>query len=309
MKSGEGPVLVVGASGFLGRAVVRALVDDGFVVRGLVRDMAKGERVRENGGIPYLGDILDATSLRAAAEGCAAAIHLAANPAREEEGRTVRVEGARQLIDVCRDGGVARLLIGSGYWVYGGQGTLLTEEAPVDPRGESLVNYDTERTGVAAQRPGQLDVLVLRPGMVYGDGSWFRGMATAIHRGEYSVVGEGANRWSFVARADAGRAFATVLRSGAGGETYNVVDGQPALLREFADFVAAQLGVARPPSRSPESASAEWGADVAYHLAADRPTSNAKVVALGWRPSLASYREGIPPLLREMFRHATTRSR
>jgi nucleoside-diphosphate-sugar epimerase len=301
-------VLVVGASGFLGRSVVRALVEDGFVVRGLVRDMAKGERVRENGGIPYLGDVLDRSSMRAAAVGCSAAIHLAANSAQEEEvARAVRVEGARHLVEVSLDVGISRLLIGSGYWVYRGQPGTITEKSPVDPRGESQINFDAEQVGLRAQTPGTLDVMALRPGMVYGDGSWFRGMATSIHRGEYSVVGDGGNRWSFVARPDVGRAFAAVLRQGIGGELYNVVDGAPGTLREFADFVAAQLGAARPPTLRLEAASTEIGADIAYHLAADRPTSNEKLCALDWKPQTPTYRDGVPPLLREMFRHASGR--
>jgi nucleoside-diphosphate-sugar epimerase len=300
-------VLVVGASGFLGRSVVRSLAEEGLEVRGLVRDLAKGERVRENGGIPFVGDVLDERSLRAAATGCAGAIHLAANPSRDEEAMQVRVEGGRHLVEAARDAGISRLVIGSGYWVYPGQTEPITETSPVDPRGESLVNYETERLGLSAHAAGRLDVTVLRPGMVYGDGSWFRAVATSLRSGEYSVVGDGKNRWSFVSLGDAGRAFATVLRLGVGGEVYNVVDGSPAPLREFADFVAAQLGAAAPPSVSVEEAGAEMGAAVAQHLAADRPTSAEKLRALGWTPRYPTYRDGVPPLLREMFRHGSVR--
>jgi nucleoside-diphosphate-sugar epimerase len=302
-------VLVVGASGFLGRAVVRALAEDGFEVRGLVRDPAQGERVRASGGIPFLGDILDEPSLRTAATGCTAAVHLAANPSRDEDPHRVRVDGARRLIEVARSVGVSRLLVGSGYWVYRGQSTPITEESPVEPRGESLVNFETERVVLAAQSPGGLDVVVLRPGMVYGDGSWFRGLALAIRSGEYSIVGEGANRWSFVALPDAGRAYAAVLRSGRAGEVYNVVDGNPAPLREFANFVASQLGATLPRTIELGAAEAEVGTDVAHHLAADRPTSAAKLLALGWTPQFPSYRDGIPPLLKEMFPRGSGRSR
>jgi nucleoside-diphosphate-sugar epimerase len=302
-------VLVVGASGFLGRAVVRALADHGHEVHGLVRDSAKGERVRESGGVPFIGDILDLTSLRAAAKGCTFAIHLAAHPSRDEDATTVRVEGTRRLIETARSEGLTRLVIGSGYWVYGSQSDPITEESPVDPQGESKDDFEAERVGLRANSPGGLAVLVVRPGMVYGDGSWFRSLALSIRSGEYSVVGDGTNRWSFVALPDTASAFVQVLATGVGGEVYNVVDGQPAPLREFVDFVAAQLGGRPPPSISLEEAAAENGEVIAHHLAADRPTSNQKLVSLGWRPSLSSYRDGIPSVVREIFPRSSSRGR
>ena len=171
----------------------------------------------------------------------------------------------------------------------------------MEPRGESRINYDAERAGLETNSPGRLEVLVVRPGMVYGDGSWFRGLAESIRGKEYRVVGDGANRWSFIDRWDVGTAFQAVLESGKPGEVYNAVDGEPAPLREFANFVATELGVPPPPSIPLAAAEREVGEAVARHLAADRPTSNDKLRALGWKPAIARYREGIPSLLREMF--------
>ncbi|MGA8275684.1 MAG: NAD(P)-dependent oxidoreductase [Thermoplasmata archaeon] len=302
-------VLVVGASGFLGRAVVRSLAEEGFEVHGLARDTAKGERVRESGGIPFVGDILDPPSLRAAAKGCGAAIHLAAHPSRDEDEVRVRVEGTQRLLDAARSEGLTRVVIGSGYWVYPGQPGWITEESPVDPRGEAQANFDAERVGLRANAPGTLDVLVLRPGMVYGDGSWFRSLALSIRSGEYSVVGDGKNRWSFVALPDTASAFARVLASGVPGEIYNVVDGTPAPLREFADFVAVEIGATSPKSVPEAAAAREMDEVVAHHLAADRPTSNQKLLGLGWRPRFSTYREGVPGVLREIFPRGTGRGR
>jgi nucleoside-diphosphate-sugar epimerase len=298
-------VLVVGASGFLGRSVVRAFSKAGYEVRGLVHDPLKAARVREDGGTPVLGDILDVQSLQGASAGCSGVIHLAANPPAGGDPSRVRVEGTRNLVEAARREGVARLLIGSGYWVYLGQPEPIHEDSPVEPRGESQINFDAERTGLEANSPGGLQVLVVRPGMVYGNGSWFRDLAEAIQSGKYRVVGGGANRWSFIDRSDAGTAFQAVLESGTAGEVYNVVDGQPASLREFADFVAAELGVPPPRSLALEEAMKEMGEAVARHLAADRPTSDRKLRRLGWRAQISSYREGVPALLREMFRHDT----
>jgi nucleoside-diphosphate-sugar epimerase len=290
----------VGASGFLGRSVVRALSEDGYEVRGLVRDGRKADLVHRDGGAPLIGDILDVPSLRAAAVGCAGIVHVAANPTTGDEPRQVRVEGARNLVDVARGAGVLRLLIGSGYWVYRGQPEPIDEGSPVAPLGESQINYEAERAGLEANSSGRLDVMVARPGMIYGSGSWLRGMAESIRAGEYRVVGTGANRWSFVELGDAGAAFRSVLESGRPGEVYNVVDGHPETLRTFVDLVASELGVPPPGSISEEAAVREMGEAVAHHLAADRPTSNGKLTDLGWKPKVPSVRAGLPPVLREM---------
>jgi len=294
-------VLVAGASGFLGQSVVRAFSSAGYEVRGLVRDPLKAVLVRDSGGTPVVGDVLDERSIRAALPGCSGIIHLAANPPAERDRARVRVEGTRKLVKTAHEEGVPRLVIGSGYWVYRGQPELIREDSPVEPRGESQINYDAERAGLEANSPGKLDVLVVRPGMVYGNGSWFRSMAESIRANEYRLVGTGANRWSFIDRWDAGTAFQAVLESGVAGEVYNAVDGHPAQLREFVDFVAAELGVAPPPSISLLEGERGVGEEVARHLAADRPTSNRKLVGLRWKAKAANYREGIPRLLREMF--------
>ncbi len=294
-------ILVVGASGFLGRSVVRSFSRAGYEVRGLVRDPAKGVRVQEDGGTPVVGDVLNVRSLEKAASGCFGAIHLAANPPSESDTVRVRVEGTRNILEAAGRRGVGRVVIGSGYWVYRGRPELIRENSPVDPRGESRINYDAERAGMEANSPGELDVLAVRPGMVYGNGSWFQDVATAIRSGKYRLVGDGRNRWSFVDRWDAGTAFRTVLESGKAGEVYNVVDGHPATLREFTDFVATELEVPPPVSMTLEAAVGEMGDAVAHHLAADRPTSNDKLSQLGWRARVSSYRDGIPDLLREMF--------
>jgi nucleoside-diphosphate-sugar epimerase len=299
-------ILVVGACGFLGRSVVRAFSRAGFEVRGLLRDPVKQARVREDGGIPVIGDILDVPSLQRASTGCWGVIHLAANPPADEDRFRVRVEGTNNLVGALRRNGVARLVIGSGYWVYRGQPDLIHEDSPVEPRGEVEINFDAERTGLAANSRGGLEVLVVRPGMVYGDESWFRGLADQIQAGEFRAVAGGANRWSFVERRDAGTAFQAVLESGTVGEVYNVVDGHPAPLREFADFVAAELGRPPPGTVTLEEAANEMGEVVARHLAADRPTSDRKLRSLGWRAQTSSYRDGVPVLLREMFPEVAT---
>lgn len=298
------PVLIVGASGFLGAAMVRAAVAGSRPVRGLVRGKPSAEMVRSLGGTPILGDVLELESVVRACEGCAAIIHVASRASDgsgdEEVFRRTRVNGARNLVRAAQLASVRRLVIGSGYWVYRGSPGFLTEESAVEPSGESASNYSAEQVALAESASTGPEVVVVRPGMVYGDGSWFRGVVDAIRAGTYRIIGSGGNRWSFVDLDDAGRGFLIAADRGAAGQTYNLVDGTPAPWGEFARFVAARLDRPVPESVSMEQATSEMGAVIAKHLASDRAASSARLRALGWTPRFECYTEGVSELLRRM---------
>lgn len=299
-----GMVLVAGAGGFLGQGITAALVSEGWQVRGLLRTPAKTDLVRRIGAEPFLGDVLDPASLRRCVEGCDAVIHVAAaypGPGVSPElARKVRVEGTRNLASAARSAGARRLLVGSGYWVYADQPGVLEDDSSLDPRGESQVNYEAERAGLESAVPRELEVVVVRPGMVYGDGSWFRGMVDSIWNGSYRYPDPGENHWSLVELGDAARAFATLLERGKAGGAYLVVDDAPISLRDLSALIAREVHAAAPRGVSRESVEEEVGPDVARHLAANRAGSNRKLRELGWVPRNPDSRQGIPALLRSM---------
>jgi nucleoside-diphosphate-sugar epimerase len=296
-------VIVLGAGGYLGTAIVRALHDAGFAVRGLVRDPAQVERIRAAGGEPVVGDILEPGSLQRALLSCEAAIHVAAKSSAEPPlAERVRVEGIQNLLAAGHRLGLRRVVVGSGYWVYASNPGTITEASRVEPAGESRVNFATERAAAEAGARAGIEVMIARPGMVYGDGSWFRPLVEAVRNGSYRVIDGGANRWSFISLRDAASAFRAILERGAPGNVYNVADEDPSGWKQFGDDVAQSLGVPGPGSIPLQQAEAEYGREVARHLAADRAMSNAKLSALGWRPIEPTYREGLPDLLTAMRR-------
>jgi dihydroflavonol-4-reductase len=106
------PILVTGATGFVGWHVARKLMDRGGRVRALARDPAK---LRELSGVePVSGDLRDSASLRRAVEGCGVVYHVAADyrlwTREPQEMFRSNVEGTRSLLEAARDVGVERFV-------------------------------------------------------------------------------------------------------------------------------------------------------------------------------------------------------
>ncbi|MDR3416750.1 MAG: NAD-dependent epimerase/dehydratase family protein [Nevskia sp.] len=129
--------LVTGATGFVGSAVVRRLLDEGLAVRVLARP---GSDRRNLAGLELEvaeGDLNDAASLRSACAGCAALFHVAADyrtwAPKPEELYRANVEGTRSLLLAARDAGVQRIVYTSSVAVLGipKDGTPGDEDTPV----------------------------------------------------------------------------------------------------------------------------------------------------------------------------------
>lgn len=295
-------VLVTGAAGFLGRNVVAALASGPHDVRGLVRSRAQSDRVVARRGTPVVGDLLDPVTVPDAVAGCDMVIHLAQSSSDSlVERRAVRVGGVRNLIAAMAHAGVRRLLVGSGYWVYADNPGTVSEGSPLAPVSLSRINFDTEEAAREHARRGGLEVVVARPGMVYGDGSWFREMVTELRAGSYRYVEPGENYLSPVHEEDAGQAFRRIVEEWHPGETYIVVDDQPATTRGFAESVARRIGAPTPMGIPRDEAERAWGPDLVRLTAASRAASNARLKQLGWRPNYRSFEDGVPAVLAHMI--------
>lgn len=299
-------VFVAGATGAIGRPLVRMLVDAGHEVTGMTRSEERAEPLRAAGANAVVADALDAAAVRdamvtAAPEGV---LHQLTDLPREwrmraEYGQTsrLRTDGTRNLLDGALAAGAWRFVAQSIAFVYSPKAPpVADEDAPTlagTPGFGEAVDAVLELEHAVTTAEG-LDGIALRYGFFYGPGTWFaRGtkLAREVERRRYPVVGDGGGIFSFVHVDDAAAATIRALEEGAPG-VYNVVDDDPAAMREWLPAFADALG-AKPPRRVPlwlaklvAGQQAEWGA----HM---RGASNSKAKReLGWQPRYATWRVG-----------------
>jgi nucleoside-diphosphate-sugar epimerase len=305
-------VFVAGATGAVGRRLVPVLLAAGHEVVALTRSSEKAAALRAAGATPVVADALDREAVvRAVTSAHPDAIAheltaLAGIGNLRHFDRVfaatnrLRTEGTDILLAAARAAGTPRFVAQSyAGWPYAREGgPVKDEEAPLDPSPPASMrqtlaairHLEDAVTGAAG-----LEGIVLRYGGLYGPGtsmSQHGDHAAIVRKRRFPIIGNGGGVWSFVHVDDAAAATLAALELGAPG-IYNVVDDDPAPVREWLPALAAALG-APPPRRLPLWLGRLAGGEATVSLMTQiRGASNAKARReLGWRPRWASWREG-----------------
>ena len=204
-------VLVTGASGFVGRHLVRRCLNDGLEVTVLVRHansvITSGLKTRVIAGLEQLGDVSDVLQGQDVVAHCAARVHVmkdrSANPLAAF--RAVNVAGTLDLASQAAAAGITRFIYLSSVKVHGestATGRPFTEEDlpfPQDAYAQSKCDAEAGLRQLAAQTG--MTVVIIRPPLVYGlgVGANFKVMMTAVRRGWPLPLGRIDNRRSLVA--------------------------------------------------------------------------------------------------------------
>lgn len=276
-------ILILGATGVLGRRVLPRLVERGHHVRAVVRDPSRAQALAALGVEMLAGDILDPASLHTAAPGCDAALHLATAIPKAggdwSRNDRIRREGTRNLLAAAAAGGVRRYVQQSIVMLYGDTGQQIVDEsAPlrVAPVIQSAAEMEQ------AVQTAALDWCILRGGLFYGAGAGLEDeWREAARAGALQLPGDGSDLISLVHVVDMARAVVLAVEGAAPGSIYNVVDDEPAHYADLFAYVAAQVGGPDPQAGGPRRR-ASFGC------------SNARIKReLGWQPAYPSYRSGL----------------
>jgi nucleoside-diphosphate-sugar epimerase len=276
-------VFVTGATGFIGTAVVRELVDAGHQVLGLVRSDAGAKSLVSAGADVHRGSLEDLESLRSGATAADGVIHTAFihdfsnyGPAAETDRRAIETLGSALV------GSDRPVIVTSGTLLVQRQGSLATEE---DAHNPSFPRKSEEAALGLAARGVRASVLRLPPS-VHGNGDHGfvpRLISIAQEKGVSAFIGDGLNRWPAVHRLDAAHLYRLVLEKGTAGASYHGVADEGVPTRE----IAAAIGRGRnvPVVRVSREEAADHFGWLAHFFGVDAPASSALTQErLGWRP-------------------------
>ncbi|MFJ7212495.1 NAD-dependent epimerase/dehydratase family protein [Amycolatopsis sp. NPDC098790] len=239
-------VMVIGATGVLGRPAVARLLDAGYSVSGLARSEPRLEAVRATGAEPVAGDLFSTSSLVTALRGHDAVLNLATRiPQKMTRASAwaandqVRVSGSAALAAAVRQVDSVRTVVQEGIsFVYAdGGAALLTEDAPLRP-GRVTASSVTAHANVAALT--DRTVVRLRIGTLVGPDAMTSALLAAARRGGPLILGSRSDWTTAIHPSDAAAAAVAALEAPSG--VYNV--GAPPVLKgDLGAALASAAGV------------------------------------------------------------------
>jgi 2-alkyl-3-oxoalkanoate reductase len=303
-------VFIAGATGAIGTRLVPQLVERGHEVVGTSRSSRKSERLRAQGGEPVTVDLLDARAVQEAVAAVRpdAIVHEATALAGASdikhfdrsfaETNRLRTEGTDALLAAARKEGVARFVAQSfAGWPYArDDGAVKREEDPLDPTPVPAMHETLAAIRHLEQAVTGSGGIALRYGGLYGSPDDVQ--LDLVRKRRFPIVGDGGGVWSFVHLDDAASATVLALEQGRSG-IYNVVDDDPAPVREWLPALAAAIG-AKSPRRVPRFLGRLLAGEAGVMLMTEsRGASNAKAKReLGWTLRYPSWRQGFQAVAR-----------
>jgi nucleoside-diphosphate-sugar epimerase len=297
-------VFVTGASGALGSRLVPQLIDAGHDVIGTHNSPASAELLRTLGAKPVMVDLLDAGAVRKAVlENEPEAIAHEATALGEAvwsrdfdkvfaKTNELRTTGTDALLAAAREAGVRRFVAQSfaSYRYLREGGPVKTEDDPLDPAAPGNAKQSWAAMDYLDKTVTEAGGVVLRYGVFYGAAN--DGLIEPVRKRQYPMIGDGGGLTSWIHLEDAAAATVLALEQD-GPAIYNIVDDEPAPVREWLPAVAQALG-AKPPRRFPAWLARLVAGEAAVVMGTTaRGASNAKAKReLGWTLRYPTWRTG-----------------
>jgi nucleoside-diphosphate-sugar epimerase len=299
-------VFLTGATGYIGSAVLDAMIKGGHRVTALARDPEKAERLQAQGATAILGELGIPKTYVNAVKAADAVVHAA------KESSSKGVEKDKQALDTMiaaqtqasmDDGKPRAFVYTSGIWVLGRTVRAAEEDAPLDP--PEHVGWRPAHEDLVLSALGtNLRTVVVRPGIVYGGG---RGIVADLIKdalnGLIRVVGPGKNRWPCIYDRDLGELYVRILESPDASGVIHATDETDERVSDIAEAIAAHVPQ-RPDIRNvPMTEARKKLGTKAEALALDQKVRSPKARALGWAPTRTGVINSVPRLVEE-FRNA-----
>jgi nucleoside-diphosphate-sugar epimerase len=234
-------VFVTGAGGYLGSAIAARLARAGNEVWGLTRTEEKGKALAAAGVQPVIGDFEHPEAFHGPLKNADVAVHVAAD---SKESAVTDQRALDAIRHAAQDGRVRRVLYTSGVWVHGDTGGRVADEStPLAPL--PIVTWRAAHEDVVMDfTEFDVDAIVLRPTIVYGETRGMLGRYFAEGRDQKTVTcpGDGSQYWGLVHRDDVAEGYALALEHGQRGERYLLTDESQFTARQIFEAIAKATG-------------------------------------------------------------------
>ena len=299
-------IFLTGATGYIGTAVLEALLRAGHDVTALVRNNEKARRVAKRGGHPAVGNLAEPESFRGAAEAQDGYIHAAYDarsgrgPAIEQAALETIIAAARRPRTAGSNAPAKRFIIyTSGVWILGRKPEPADESAPIDPI--ALASFRPAHEQLILDAAGDhLRTVVVRPGVVYGGGDGMVGeIFKSAANGLVRVVGDGNNHWPLVYDRDLADLYARLAGRDDTAGIYHANDEGDERINDIVDAIKPYLPVKPDVRHVPIDEAQKKMGPYADALALDQVVRSPRARALGWTPTLHSVAGNAARLLEE----------
>lgn len=277
-------IVLTGAIGYIGNAVLTRLLAAGHGVTALVRSESSAARVQALGATPVVGDLFDTDWVRGQLESADAAIHTAAGSDADD----ARLNDAVIDAAIAALGGTGKPFVHTGgVWTYGDNPDIADGDPQQPP---AIISW--RPAGESRLLGSDVKASVVRPGIVYGHGAGIPTMLAGGPRDESGalvLIGTGDQHWATVHVDELADLYLLVLDRAPGGTAYVGANGTNPTVRELGLAAVGPDGTVV--EGSGEEASARLGAPFAEALLLDQQSRGVAARELGWEPSGPSLAE------------------
>lgn len=247
-------ILVTGATGFIGKHLVRKLVKQEKRVRCLVRKTSDASALRDIGVELWYGDVIDKKSLKGISKGIKTVFHLAAigdinmlSKDSIEDYRRVNVKGTKNLLEEFKDKRITRFIHFSSVAAMGsqiGQEKIDEKEGCLPKTPYEITKYESELVAMRYYREHRVPVVIIRPTMVYGRGDKkeMSKIKASINLRLVPILGTGENLIHMVHVNDVVDAAMLASKKGKKGQTY-IITNDYYTWNELVDILAEKSGI------------------------------------------------------------------
>ena len=278
-------VFITGASGFIGLAVTKELVQNGHSVLGLARSEASAQLIKEAGGQTHSGSLTDLESLKSGASSCDAVIHLGFVHDFTNFEESCKIDAvAIDTIGAALEGTQKPFIISSGVGLFGVDREVTEDDAPPPvsphyPRASEHKAQELFKRGINAS--------VVRLPQVHDrekQGLITFLVAIAQQKGTAAYLGDGSNHYPAVHVSDCARLYRLALEKHRAGARYHAIAENGVRLKDITETFGRSLNL--PVVSVPKDKAADYfGWMIMFAGMDSRASSDKTRRELGWEPT------------------------